>query len=185
MSLLAPFESGTFDATHHDVARCDHEGRRSQGSGRADDACSRPAADVPETVDFLVHALLCDTETDPSAIPTVEAMVDESVLTWSPSICAASRAELVDRLLDSDDAIIDVAVEIAHRCVVGATVFIEWSVRGRFANVAFLDDDLLVEPSGKQVTAVGMMVMSFARGRAVNIQCHYDPVAVARQALNR
>ena len=139
---------------------------------------------MPESADLLVHDLLCDDGVLRSVIPRLQAMVDESVITWTPSMQTTSRTELVNRLLDSDDAITDVATRIEHRSVVGPTTFIEWSMRGRFGNCVFLDDDVLVKPTGRSVSATGVMVMTFRGGRATDIQCHYDPVALARQVLN-
>ena len=139
---------------------------------------------MPASAELLVHALLCEPEVLRLSLPRLESMVDESVNTWTPSVHTTSRTELVKRLLGGDNAITDVVTHVERRTDIGATTFVEWSMRGRFGNGVFLNDDVLVEPTGREVSAVGFLVITFSAGRATDIQCHYDAIGLARQVLD-
>jgi len=145
----------------------------------------RPAATARRdaVVEFVVHALLSDVDVARSVVPRLEAAVDESIVVTGPSMHTTSRTELIAELLEGDDAITDVDARITRTSTFGDSVFAEWSVRGRFTNAAFLDDDVLVEPTGNLVQACGMMVLDFTGDRVGRVQCFYDRSAMVEQVL--
>ena len=49
-----------------------------------------------------------------------------------------------------------------RRGLAGSTVYLEWHLAGRFDNVGFLDDDVLVEPSGVIVESSGIAIFEFS-----------------------
>lgn len=132
---------------------------------------------------FLVEALLVDARTVRDLVPELEASVDERVVVWSPTLQTTSRTELVTALLESDDAIADLHVETVAECVAGSNAWVEWRVTGRFDNAAFVNDDLLIEPSGGTIESAGVSVFSFTGLRAVRIHCFYDRLALLEQVL--
>ena len=95
-------------------------------------------------------------------IARLEAVVDELVVVWSPSLYVRSRGELVTAIFDHDDAITEIGVEIVGEAIGGPMIYIEWQVKGRFVNPGFLDDDLLIEPSHSQIETAGVLVYAFA-----------------------
>lgn len=166
MSLLAPF------------------GPRGLTSARTD-VPDRPATNARRdvVVEFVVHALLSDVDVATSVVSRLEAAVDESVVVTGPSMHTTSRTELIAELLEGDDSITDVAARITRTATFGDTVVAEWTVQGRFTNAAFLDDDVLVEPTGHRVQASGMMVLGFVGDRVGRVQCFYDRSALVHQVL--
>ncbi len=116
-------------------------------------------------------------------IARLEAVVDELVVVWSPSLYVRSRGELVTAIFDHDDAITEIGVEIVGEAIGGPMIYIEWQVKGRFVNPGFLDDDLLIEPSHSQIETAGVLVYAFARERVRRIRCFYDGVALLEQVL--
>lgn len=161
MSLLAPF------------------GPRRRESGRPATGSARREA----VVEFVVHALLSDAEVVASVVARLEAAVDEAIVVTGPSIHTTSRTELVTELLEGDDAITEIAAQITRTSIFGDTVLVEWTLRGRFTNAAFLDDDVLVEPTGAQVETSGVMVLDFTGDRVAQVRFVYDRDAVVAQVL--
>jgi hypothetical protein len=132
---------------------------------------------------FLAHTLLADGRAVRAVVGELEASVDERVVLWSPSLCATSRTELVNALLDSDDAVGDIEVAIVGEAVAGRTAFLEWRVAGRFVNPGVLNDEVVVPPSGAAVGCSGVLVIGFDDRRATRICCFHDGLAVLEQVL--
>jgi hypothetical protein len=137
-----------------------------------------------EVAQFLAYVLLSDTTRMRSLVPELEASVDENVTVWSPCVCTTSRTELVAALLDSDDAITDVEISIIGTSTIDSTVYVEWHLEGRFNNPGFLNDDVLVEPSGAVVEESGVLVVVFHHNRATHIRCYYDGLGLLEQVVH-
>jgi hypothetical protein len=118
-----------------------------------------------------------------SLLARLEAGVDELVVVWTPSICLRSRVELVAALLQSDDAIRDVAVSFGSGVATRSTAMVEWVASGSFSGPAFLHDDVLVEPTGAVVRVPGAIAASFVSGRATRITLYFDRLAVLEQMM--
>ena len=136
-----------------------------------------------EVAQFLAYVLLSDTSRMRSLVPELEASVDENVVVWSPCVCTTSRTDLVAALLESDDAISDVGVSIIGTSTVDSTVYVEWHVEGRFNNAGFLNDDVLIEPSGAVIEESGVLVVVFHHNRATHIRCYYDGLGLLEQVV--
>ena len=132
---------------------------------------------------FLTYALLADVASLREVLAEVGASVHENVHVWSPSLCASSRRELVAALAESDDAITDVAVSIVGETAARSVVLVEWHLEGTFNNVGFVNDDLLIEPSGGVVESTGVLVIEFKGGRASQIRCYYDALGLLEQVV--
>jgi hypothetical protein len=136
-----------------------------------------------EDARFLTQTLL----SDPGAIATVvtelEARVDERIAVWTPSLSTASRTELVSALLDGDDSITDITVRVLDAGFAASTTYLRWSASGRFSRAGFLNDDVLIEPSGRTIDVAGASVVAYVRGRPACMSCYYDSLAVLEQVL--
>jgi hypothetical protein len=133
--------------------------------------------------EFLVPTLLAESTTVSSVLGRLEACLDEEVVAWSPSMLATSRTALVTALVHSDDALSDVSVSIENLFISGADLHAEWALTARFAHAAFLDDDILVEPSGRIIESAGMMTLGFIGSRVGSIRCYYDGLALLEQVV--
>jgi len=138
-----------------------------------------------EIAQFLAYVLLTDTSAVRAVVAELEASVDEDVVVWSPCVSTRSRTELVTTLLEGDDSLTDVSVSILDTSASGSTVYVEWRLEGHFDNAGFLNDDLLVEPSGATVEATGVLVIVFRHNRATHIRCYYDGLSLLEQVVPR
>ncbi|MFL6204311.1 MAG: nuclear transport factor 2 family protein, partial [Acidimicrobiales bacterium] len=138
---------------------------------------------LPEIARFLARALLTDMPGMAAVLPDLEASVDEDVVVWSPCVSTRSRTELVTALLEGDDSISDVRVSILGTSRSGSTVFVEWGLEGHFDNAGFVNDDVLIEPSGATVQATGVCVIEFRHHRAIRIRCYYDSLSLFEQVM--
>ena len=140
-------------------------------------------ASSAEIARFLAYVLLTDTPAVAPVIAELAERVAEDVVVWSPCVSTQSKAELVAALLDGDDALTDVVVSILGTSTSDDTVHLEWRLQGRFNNAGFVNDDLLVEPSGALVDATGALVVEFDGERATHIRCYYDSLGLLEQVI--
>ena len=187
MALLAPFDRPLALRLLGDVAR-----PRSAPTpptpplGDAVDRAHDPSTargSREEIAQFLAYVLLTDTASVRAVVAELEASVEENVTVWSPCVSTRTRTELVTTLLEGDDAITHVAVSILDTSTSGSTVYVEWRLEGRFDNAGFLNDDVLVEPSGATVEATGVLVIVFRNNRASHIRCYYDGLSLLEQVV--
>jgi hypothetical protein len=108
------------------------------------------------------------------------------VVAWSPSTYVSSREATLDvlgRRESFDDPLTEVNVVVNAIDVVPPRVYLEWRLEGRFTNPCFVEDDLLIEPTGQLVETAGVLVVSFADGRVSALHCYYDGLAVLEQLV--
>jgi hypothetical protein len=188
VALLAPFDRPLALRLRAEVAR-----PRSAPSPRIPpvsktiDRSSKPPtsrSSLSEIARFLARVLLTDTAQVGELVADLEANVDEDVVVWSPCVSTRSRTQLVTALLEGDDSISDVRVSILGTSRSGTTVYVEWGLEGHFDNAGFLNDDVLIEPSGATVEATGVCVIEFRHNRAIRIRCYYDGLSLLEQVVS-
>ena len=80
-------------------------------------------------------------------------------------------------------ALAEITVDIVNVDIARCHVYVEWKLTGRFTNPCFVDDDLMIEPTGRLVELSGVLVTTIADGRATVTNCHYDDMALLEQLL--
>jgi len=149
----------------------------------AADSCPTARRNNLDVAHFLAHVLLSDASVVMALLTELEASVAEDVVVWSPCVCTTSRTDLVAALLEGDDAITDVDVTILGASATESTAHVEWHLQGRFNNAGFLNDDVLIEPSGATVAVSGVLVVEFRQSLARHIRCYYDELGVLEQVV--
>lgn len=94
-----------------------------------------------------------------------------------------SRTELITALLERDDAVDAIDIMIVDECMGSERAFVQWRAVGRFDNVAFLDDDVLIEPSHRSVESAGVFVFTFVGSLVSRIECYHDALSLLEQML--
>ena len=157
-------------------------------SGRAPPAATlgHEQLERVQLAEWVLFGLLAHRLDDTKPVPSaVEAMASD-VVVWSPAVCATSRDEAVADLGlgdEDDDALTDVRVEVLATDVVDERVYLEWRLTARFTNACFIDDDLLVEPTGRLVETSGVQVATFRGGMLTRVNCYYDDLALLEQLV--
>ncbi len=127
--------------------------------------------------------LLRWTLTDEPVGPIHEWLGADAVV-WTPASYTRGIAGVVGSTHElCGDALTEIAIDIVSADVVEGRVYLEWRLAGRFAEPCFIDDDLLVEPTGRLVEAAGVLVARFHRDEVVSLHCYYDEMAVLEQIV--
>jgi ketosteroid isomerase-like protein len=77
-----------------------------------------------------------------------------------------------------------VVITVTHADVVAPRVHLEWRLTARFSHPCFVDDDLLVEPTGRLVETAGVMIATIDDGMITSAHCYYDDFALLEQLVS-
>lgn len=109
------------------------------------------------------------------------------VVVWTPSAFATSRDAAL-AVLEVDevgvDALRDVTIVVTSTDVASPRVYLEWRLAGRFTDPCFVNDDLLVEPTGRLVETSGVLVATFGEGGVIALHCYHDDFALLEQLVD-
>jgi hypothetical protein len=130
---------------------------------------------------MLLRAILIGERND-----ELEDWIAPEALVWSPVHHSSSRAELLGGLHDpgdDDDTLSEVVIESTSMDVALPRVYLEWRLTARFSHPCFIDDDLLVEPTGRLVETAGVLVTTLADDVIISAHCYYDDSALLEQLV--
>ena len=143
--------------------------------------CDHAAADVGELCVGILRGVLLGEDFSP-----VRKRLASDLVTWSPHLFAVSR----DQLLSSVDAVdvvgetlTEVALDVTDIRAIHGRVYVEWRLTARFTSPEFIDDDLLIEPTGRLLETAGIEVVSFSGEEVVAVHCYYDDLALFEQLV--
>jgi hypothetical protein len=109
------------------------------------------------------------------------------VVIWTPVHYTTTRADLLQELHDldvGDSTLTEVTIRVNHADVAPPRVHLEWRLTARFSHPCFLDDDLLVEPTGRLVETAGVMIATIEDGMITAAHCYYDDFALLEQLVS-
>jgi SnoaL-like domain len=133
----------------------------------------------------VLHGLLLTPDDADTRLHADDDLAPDAVV-WSPTVLATTRAEAAAALRplrDHDDALTEVRVLVVATHVLEDRVFLEWRLTARFTNPCFIDDDLLVEPTGRLVETAGVQVATFRGEQLTSVHCYYDDLALLEQLV--
>jgi ketosteroid isomerase-like protein len=113
----------------------------------------------------------------------VAELFTEDVNGWGPTLVVRSRAELIEQLEAAEDALTNLQLTIDALYVVGDAAIAEWRVSASFTGPVLIDDDLLVEPTGQDLTFAGATVAQLRDGRIERFRLYFDDAAFLEQLL--
>jgi hypothetical protein len=156
--------------------------------GRAAPVGARDAPEQERVViaEGVLRGLLSVLSADAEVLPSVEAAIAPDAVVWSPALYATSRDEVLAALGsegDLDGSLSDAVVRVVAVDVIGERVYIEWRLTARFARPCLIDDDLLVEPTGRLVETSGVQVATFRDGLLGHVSCYYDDLGLLEQMV--
>ena len=170
------------------VARAAADSRPGPGAAHGPYAPPSPPDERPrarpdvELAEQLLRSLLLGGD----GADELAAALDPEVVAWTPELYTTSRAELLAaRHGDAGerDSLGDVDLSIVAASMVDDRMYVEWRLVGRFTNPCFIDDDVLVEPTGRPVETAGVLVLVFAAGRIRELRCYFDDFALLEQLV--
>jgi ketosteroid isomerase-like protein len=117
-------------------------------------------------------------DTDAAAV-----LFRHDVHVWSPNVVICSRDELLEALGSADDALTDVVLTVDHLDVIGDKAIAEWHATAAFTDPLLVEEDVLIEPTGRQLALAGMSVAEFDGEQIRWLRNYFDDSAFLEQML--
>jgi hypothetical protein len=148
-------------------------------------ACAAGPASASDDVahcEVLLQALLGGERAE-----DLERWLAPELVVWTPVRYTSTRADLLHDLHDLDlggDTLTEVVIAVTNADVAAPRVHLEWRLTARFSHPCFVDDDLLVEPTGRLVETAGVMIATIDDGMITAARCYYDDFALLEQLVS-
>ena len=126
----------------------------------------------------LVRALEASIVGDSTVI--AELYTDD-VRGWAPALTVSSAAELAVEFEDRDGAFSDIELDVSPFDVADDRACVEWIVNLTHSGPLELDDDIVIDPTGKRVSLHGITVAEFDGDRISSFRQYWDEVELLEQ----
>lgn len=140
---------------------------------------------VPDDADALGRRILRGMLLGEDLTP-IRSQLAPDLVAWSPSLFATSRDLLLVTIATGEldgSGFGEVSLEVTGVVAAASVACSEWRFTARFTGPEFIDDDLMIEPTGHLVETAGALVVGYHQGRIVSIHCYYDSLALLEQLL--
>jgi hypothetical protein len=149
-------------------------------TGRPGVAIGLGAATVADRCEHLLRCAL-----GVRAFDDVADWLLDDVIIWTPVSYVRGLAEALASTYELGSTLTEVMVRVVLSEVTSSRTFAEWRLSGRFTEPCFVDDDLLLEPTGRLVETAGALVVAFEGDRVASLHCYYDELALLEQLVSR
>jgi ketosteroid isomerase-like protein len=102
----------------------------------------------------------------------------KDVHAWSPAMTVSSAAQLAVEFEDREDAFSDIELEMSPLPVGGDQACIEWIATATHSGPLTVDDDAVIEATGRRITLRGVTVADFAGDRIRAFRQYWDEVGL-------
>jgi hypothetical protein len=107
----------------------------------------------------------------------------DDVVGWSPIATVSGLSELAVLAAVHDDAFSNVVIMFRGLDEVGNKAIAEWLIEADHTGPLLLDDDVVVEATGRHVTLAGVTVADFRAGKIRSFRTYFDDVSLIEQIV--
>jgi predicted ester cyclase len=109
-------------------------------------------------------------------------LVTDDVIGWAPNLFVRSIGELLDAVC-RDDAFSDVEMDVRALDELGDKAIAEWHLAADHTGPLFVDDDMVIQPTGRRLHLSGATIAEFDGDRICAFRSYFDDLALVEQAL--
>lgn len=110
-------------------------------------------------------------------------LVTADVTAWSPNVFVTSRDELLAVLQRRDDTFSGIEIRVQALDQVGDKAIAEWHLAVDHTGPLAIDDDLVIEPTGRRLHVSGATIAEFDGDHICAFRSYFDDLALVEQAL--
>jgi ketosteroid isomerase-like protein len=107
----------------------------------------------------------------------------EDVVGWSPYASVSGLEAMADLAALRDIAFSNVALSFRGLDEVGNKAFAEWVVDADHTGPLVLDEDAVLEPTGRHVQLAGATVADFRDGKIRSYRTYFDDISLIEQLV--
>jgi hypothetical protein len=130
--------------------------------------------------DVLLKALEAEV-----GVVTVEpgSLFTEDVVGWSPYASVSGLTELAELALLREVAFSNVVIMTRGLDEVGNKAFAEWVIEADHTGPLVLDENAVVEPTGRRVRLAGVTVADFRGAKIRSFRTYFDDLSLIEQVV--
>ncbi len=110
-------------------------------------------------------------------------LVTADVTGWSPNLFVTSREQLLAAFEQREEAFSGIEVRVQALDQVGDKAVAEWHVAVDHTGPLAVDDDLVIEPTGRRLHVSGATFAEFDGDRICAFRSYFDDLALIEQLL--
>ena len=120
---------------------------------------------------------------DDDAIAKLGEIFTNDVTVWTPNMFAESLDELAENLSFREQAFSDVDIQIDALDVFANKGFAELRLSATFSGPFVIDEEVVIEPNGKQLRIGAAAVADFEGGKIKGLRGYFDDGSLLEQML--
>ena len=110
-------------------------------------------------------------------------LVTVDVTGWSPNLFVTSRDELLAELERREDTFSGIEISVQALDQIGDKAIAEWHMAADHTGALAVDDDLVIEPTGRRLHLSGATVAEFDGEQICAFRSYFDDLALVEQVL--
>ena len=108
----------------------------------------------------------------------------DDVVGWSPLASVSGLTALADLSARQEDAFSNVVLMFRGLDEVGNKAFAEWLIEADHTGPLVLDEDAVVEATGRHVHMAGVTVADFREGKIRSYRTYFDDISLIEQLVD-
>jgi ketosteroid isomerase-like protein len=114
----------------------------------------------------------------------LSTLFTEDVVGWSPYASVSGLAGVADVSALRDLAFSNVVIVLRSVDEVGNRVYAEWVIEADHTGPLVLDDDVVLDPTGRHVELPGVSVADFRNGKIRAYRTYFDDLSMIEQIVD-
>ena len=113
----------------------------------------------------------------------LKTLFTDDVTGWSPYVTLSGLAALADLATLREAAFSNVVITFRGIDEVGNKAFAEWLVEADHTGPLVLDDDVVLDATGRHVQLAGVSVADFREGKIGSFRTYFDDLSMIEQIV--
>jgi hypothetical protein len=113
----------------------------------------------------------------------MSGLFSDDVSGWSPNMLVNSLEELSEVVQSRDESLSDVSVAVQGVDAAGNKAFAEFVLTAKFSGPWVIDEDVVLEPTGREVVMAGVVAADFTDDKISAFRMYFDDLALMAQLL--
>jgi ketosteroid isomerase-like protein len=130
--------------------------------------------------DVMLKALEAEVGSDSVDL---DALFTNDVVGWSPYASVSGLTELAEVASLRDVAFSNVVIRVRSLDEVGNKTYAEWLIDADHTGPLVLDDDVVLEATGRHVQLAGVSVADFRDGKIRSFRTYFDDLSMIDQIV--
>jgi ketosteroid isomerase-like protein len=130
--------------------------------------------------DVLLDAL--ETEVGIASVDPKKLFTDD-VVGWSPCVSVSGLKALAGLSAQHETAFSNVVIMLRGLDEVGNKAFAEWLIEADHTGPFILDDDVVLEATGRHIQLPGITVADFRDGKIRSFRSYFDDISLVEQIV--